>query len=141
MGLAFSGRITVKIPYGKDSVVQEKTDRQGKPYAVIEGETSYKLQNTNPAQFKTDFNDLFYFKGEAYEKLRTLSLSQNDKLEVKGFVGNDYSKETKRKYYFWDIKEFEPIERQNTAPRQPEIVEHGKDEYKLGNESDDMLPF
>lgn len=141
MGLAFSGRITVKIPYGKDSVVQEKTDRQGKPYAVIEGETSYKLQNTNPAQFKTDFNDLFYFKGEAYEKLRTLSLSQNDKLEVKGFVGNDYSKETKRKYYFWDIKEFEPIERQNTAPRQPEIVEHGKDDYKLGNETDDMLPF
>ncbi len=110
-------------------------------YAEVILSTSKKSQTAKNG-YETDFNGRVRFIGRAFEKIRTMALAEKDRLHLLEVETTNYYDKAKGKLYTnhicWD---FEPAESKNTAPRQPEVVEYSKDDYKLGTDSDDMLPF
>lgn len=107
-------------------------------YAEVMISTSKKKQN---CQYETDFNGRVRFIGEAFEKIRTMALAEKDRLHLLEVETTNYYDKAKGKLYTnhicWD---FEPAERKNTAPRQPEVIEQHSNFQSL-DDIDGGLPF
>ena len=112
-------------------------------YAEVTVSTSKKSQSPNAKNgYETDFNGRVRFIGRAFEKIRTMALAEKDRLKLLEVETTNYYDRAKGKLYTnhicWD---FEPAESKATAPRQPEVVEYKKDDYKLTQEDMSDLPF
>lgn len=109
-------------------------------YAEVTISTSKKKPN---GQYETDFNGKVRFIGRAFEKIRTLALTEKDRLKLLEVeTTNSYDKAKQRLYTNHICWDFEPAESKNTAPRQPEVIERNdKGTYSLGDVNDIDLPF
>lgn len=110
-------------------------------YAEVILSTSKKSTQARSG-YETDFNKKVRFIGRAFEKIATLALAEKDKLHLLEVeTTTKYDPQTKKEYINFICWDFEPAESKNTAPRQPEVVEYSKDDYKLGTADDSELPF
>ena len=111
-------------------------------YATLQLTTSKKNANAKNG-YETDFSGRVRFIGTAFEKIRTMALEEKDKLHLLEVeTTSRYDTQKQRQFTNFICWDFEPAERQNTAPRQPEVIERNSNgTYSVGNVSDDDLPF
>ena len=121
--LHFEDTFTVWNTYGKSYVIETGTTKNGKEYGVICVTSSSKNKLTG--KYVNDWKGQIKFYGNAFEKLKSLSLTERDKIRVKGTeqnIGADGKVSMYANYVGWEVDRVE-LKKEEEIPKEPTILE------------------
>lgn len=121
--LHFEDTFTVWNVYGKGCVVDIETTKGGKEYASVSVTSSSKNKLTG--KYETDWKGRIKFYGDALEKLKSLALTERDRIRVKGAeqnIGLDGKVSTYSNCLGFEVDRVEP-KKAEELPKEPTVLE------------------
>jgi len=137
MAVKFTGKFTIWKMNDSDKIIDEHTTKGGKSYIEVMCSSASKDKETG--KYKTDFSGKLRFWGQQAEKFKSLDIQAKDMIDVKeGTHTNNWDKEKGMMFSNYVVWDFDPIEKKENLPKQPDVIEPAEPFDPL---TDNSLPF